>query len=85
LVERPPRRAGLPANFLYFTRHLNPLLFELEGLAMLTILVIILIIFMLGGWGYGRGRGGSYGNPMGIIGIILLVLLVVWLFNRGGI
>jgi uncharacterized membrane protein len=38
---------------------------------------------MLGGWGYGRG-GSSYGNPMGILGIVLLVVLVVFLVNHGG-
>jgi hypothetical protein len=51
---------------------------------MLTILLIVLIILMLGGWGYGRNSGGSYGNPMGIIGVLLVIALVVILF-RGGI
>jgi hypothetical protein len=49
-----------------------------------TVLLVILILFLLGGWGFGRSRGGSYGNPMGIIGLILVVVLVVVLF-RGGI
>jgi hypothetical protein len=61
-----------------------PLAFFLEGLAMLwTVLLILLIIFLLGGWGFGRSRGGNYGNPMGVIGLILVVVLVVVLF-RGG-
>jgi Protein of unknown function (DUF3309) len=47
------------------------------------VLLVLLILFLLGGWGYGRSRGGSYGNPMGIIGIILVVVLVVILL-RGG-
>jgi hypothetical protein len=34
---------------------------------------------MFGGWGYGRRGGGSYGNPMGILGLLLLVVLVVLL------
>jgi hypothetical protein len=49
---------------------------------MLTILLIVLILMMLGGWGYGRG-GSSYGNPMGIVGVLLVVVLVVYLV-RGG-
>ena len=49
-----------------------------------TVLLVILILFLFGGWGYGRSQGGSYGNPMGIIGLILVVVLVVILL-RGGI
>jgi hypothetical protein len=48
-----------------------------------TILLVILIIFLLGGWGYGRSRGGSYGNPMGIVGLLLVVVLIIFLV-RGG-
>jgi hypothetical protein len=48
-----------------------------------TILLVVLIIFLLGGWGYGRSRGGSYGNPMGIVGLLLVVVLIVVLV-RGG-
>jgi hypothetical protein len=48
-----------------------------------TVLLILLILFLLGGWGYGRSQGGSYGNPMGVIGLILVVVLVVVLL-RGG-
>jgi hypothetical protein len=59
-------------------------MFQLEESHMLTILLIVLIILMLGGWGYGRGSGGNYGNPMGIIGLLLVIALVVILF-RGGI
>jgi hypothetical protein len=46
---------------------------------MLTIVLIVLTLFMLGSWGYGAWRGGGYGNPMGIIGVLLLIVLVVLL------
>jgi hypothetical protein len=59
-------------------------MFQLEVSQMLTIILIVLIILMLGGWGYGRNSGGSYGNPMGLIGLLLVIALVVILF-RGGI
>jgi hypothetical protein len=49
---------------------------------MLTILVIILIVMMLGGWGYGRRSGGSYGTPMGSVGLLLVIVLVLILFGR---
>jgi hypothetical protein len=42
-----------------------------------------LVLFLFGGWGVGRWQRGSYGNPMGILGVILVVVLVVLLF-RGG-
>jgi len=48
---------------------------------MLTILLIVLIVLMLGGWGYGRSSGGRYGNPMGIVGLLLLIFLVLVLFG----
>jgi hypothetical protein len=50
---------------------------------LLTILLVVLIVALLGGWGHGRMWGGSYGNPMGALGLILLVVLVV-LLVRGG-
>jgi hypothetical protein len=50
---------------------------------LVIVLLVVLILFLLGGWGFGRSRGGSYGNPMGLIGLILVVLLVVVLV-RGG-
>ena len=48
---------------------------------MWTIFLVVLIILMLGGWGYGRARGGTFVNPMGAVGLILLVLLVVLLYR----
>ena len=68
--------AGTPESSL-------DLCFNWRNLQMLTILLIVLVIFMLGGWGYGRGRGAGYGNPMGIVGLLLLIILVVFLV-RGG-
>jgi hypothetical protein len=51
-----------------------------EELAMLTILLIVLIVMMFGGWGYGRRSGGSYGNPMGVVGLLLVIVLIAILF-----
>lgn len=44
---------------------------------MLTVLLIVLIILMFGGWGLGYRSGATYGNPMGILGLVLLVVLIV--------
>ena len=48
---------------------------------LLIVLLVVLILFLMGGWGFGRSRGGSYGNPMGVIGLILVVVLVVILMR----
>jgi hypothetical protein len=48
-----------------------------------TVLLVLLILFLLGGWGYGRSQGGRYGNPMGVLGLVLVIVLVVVLV-RGG-
>ena len=77
------RRTPAP-NYDGKPQHPVSLTFQLEESQMLTILLIVLIIFMLGGWGYGRNSGGRYGNPMGLIGLLLVVALVVILL-RGGI
>jgi hypothetical protein len=50
---------------------------------LLTILLVVLIIALLGGWGHGRLGGNRYGNPMGVVGLLLVVVLVVVLV-RGG-
>lgn len=44
-----------------------------------TVLLIVLILLVLGAFGGGY-RGWEYGNP---VGIVLLVLLIVFLFGRG--
>jgi hypothetical protein len=51
---------------------------------MWTVLLVLLILFLLGGWGFGRSRGGSYGNPMGVLGVVVVIVLVVYLVNGGG-
>ena len=48
---------------------------------LMIVLLVVLILFLMGGWGVGRSRGGSYGNPMGLIGLILVVVLVVILIR----
>jgi hypothetical protein len=54
-----------------------------------TILVVILILILLGGVGgpyigapWSTGYGGGYA-PIGVIGIILIIL-VIWLLFGGG-
>jgi hypothetical protein len=45
----------------------------------LLIILIILILLLLGGGGYGWRNGGNYAAPLGGIGFILLVILIVYL------
>jgi hypothetical protein len=47
----------------------------------LTVVLIVLVVFLLGGWGYARNRDTSYGTPMGLLGLLLLIVLVVMLMN----
>ena len=59
----------------------------------LLIVLIALVVLSLGGWGYGYygrpavGPGvepmdpAGWVNPMGVIGLLLLVGLVVWLLT----
>jgi Protein of unknown function (DUF3309) len=49
-----------------------------------TILIIIIILYLLGGWsgrfgGYGYGMGHS---GMGLGGVILVVLLILFLLDK---
>jgi len=49
-----------------------------------TILIIVLIVLLLGGL-TARYRGRSYGpghSAMGLGGVILLVLLILWLLDK---
>jgi hypothetical protein len=53
-------------------------------MSLLLIIVILLIIFG-GGGGYYAHR--TYGGPGlgGVLGLVLIVILVLWLFNRASI
>ena len=51
---------------------------------MLTWIIIIAVVLLLfGGVGYGsRDRWGNYyGGGIGLIGLILIVLFVIWMLN----
>ena len=45
----------------------------------IVLVVVMLILFV--GWAYERRRGGSYGNPMGMVALALLVTLAVLLYR----
>jgi hypothetical protein len=51
----------------------------------LTILLIVLIVLALGGFGYGYysvpvgGAPAGWVNPMGVVGLILVILLILML------
>ena len=50
---------------------------------MSTILIIILILLVFGG-GWGYMNRDAYGNgPIGIVGILVIILLVYLLFGSG--
>jgi len=42
---------------------------------------LLFILEGFGGWGHGRSSGGSYGNPTGIVGLILVIALIVILLG----
>jgi hypothetical protein len=57
---------------------------NLRSLDMLIILLILILVFG-GGFGYHRYGYSRYGNRgYGLLGIIVLVLLLYWLFGAGG-
>ncbi len=45
----------------------------------IVLVVVMLILFV--GWAYEGRRGGSYGNPMGIVALVLLIALAVLLYR----
>jgi hypothetical protein len=53
---------------------------------MSTVLIILLLLLLLGGvgWGgYGYTRGIPYGAPVGLLGLVLIIVLIVWLVHGG--
>jgi len=51
----------------------------------LMLILIILIILALGGSGYGYYNGGTYASPLGILGALLVIGLILWLLFGGGV
>jgi hypothetical protein len=47
------------------------------------ILLILLIVLLLGGSGYGYYSGGAYASPIGVLGVLLLIIFVAWLLFGG--
>lgn len=48
----------------------------------MTILLIILIVLLLSGSGYGYSRRSDWGYaPVGGLGTILLILILLWAFG----
>ena len=48
----------------------------------MTILLIVLLVLLLGGGGYGYSRRSDWGYaPVGGIGTILLILILLWAFG----
>ncbi len=51
----------------------------------LMLILLIVLILAFAGSGYGYYRGGAYASPMGMVGAILLICLILWLvFGWGG-
>lgn len=49
---------------------------------MTTILLIVLLLILLGGGGYGYSRRADWGYaPVGGIGTIILILILLWVFG----
>jgi hypothetical protein len=66
-------------TILLFYRHIA------KGTVMDTILIIVLLLILLGGGGggyYGYSHYGM-GGGIGILGVVLIVALVLFLFGRG--
>lgn len=51
----------------------------------LMLLLIVLVLLSLSGAGVGYYHGGAYANPLGALGALLLVGLILWLLLGGGI
>jgi hypothetical protein len=56
---------------------------EQRRLAMdlLLLILILLIVLSFSGWGYGYYNRGAYSSPIGLLGVILLVLLLLMIFT----
>lgn len=51
-----------------------------------VIVIIVVLLLLFGGIGYGRrdAWGRNYGGGIGLLGLILIVLLVLWLAGAFG-
>jgi hypothetical protein len=50
----------------------------------LTLILFILLILAFAGSGHGHYSNGAYASPLGIVGAILLVCLILWLIFGWG-
>lgn len=49
------------------------------------ILLIIIIVLLFGGGGYYGYRGGSFAGPLpGIVGLVIMIALIIFLFRLLG-
>jgi hypothetical protein len=48
------------------------------------LILLILLILAFAGSGYGYYSRGAYASPLGIVGAILLVCLILWLIFGWG-
>lgn len=48
-----------------------------------AIVLIVLILIAFSGFGYGRYVDAPYASPLGVIGALLIIALVVWLLLGG--
>lgn len=49
------------------------------------LLLIVVILLSLSGAGVGYYQGGAYASPLGMLGALLMVGLILWLLLGGGI
>lgn len=52
-------------------------------MSLLLLLLIVLILLSGAGSGYGYYRGGAYAAPLGGVGTLLLIVLILWLLFGG--
>lgn len=47
----------------------------------LMLILILLLVLALSGSGYGYYSGGAYANPLGVLGLLLIIAVVVLLLT----
>lgn len=51
----------------------------------LIVIIIILLLLFGGGGGYYAHQNWGLGGSGSVLGLVLIVIFVLWLLNRGGI
>ena len=48
-----------------------------------VVIILVVLLLLFGGVGYGRRDtwGGYYGGGIGLLGLILIIVLVLWLLG----